>query len=106
MTSLVSIYKSPAREEMYLYLSYSADRVAALEKHVPEALLRTFGKPVHVFDLLLTPEKKLARVAAAKVLQEISQHGYYLQMPPSAAPGEDDYTIRLPDELLTLNDPT
>ena len=98
MTSLVSIYKSPKRAEMYLYL-YNR---ASVEKTVPEALLRAFGKPKHVFDLLLTPAKKLARADTACVLKALNDTGYYLQLPP---PEQDDYLITLPDELLSLNDP-
>ena len=98
MTSLVSIYKSPKRAEMYLYLYNSA----SVEKTVPEALLRAFGKPKHVFDLLLTPAKKLARADTASVLKALNDTGYYLQLPP---PEQDDYLITLPDELLSLNDP-
>ncbi|USE35665.1 YcgL domain-containing protein [Endozoicomonas sp. SCSIO W0465] len=99
MKSLVSIYKSPKREGMYLYLN----KGATLEKTLPEALLTAFGKPVHVFDLLLTPEKKLARVETATVLQQLADIGYYLQMPPKE---QDDYLIKLPDEFLSFNDPT
>ena len=98
MTSLVSIYKSPKRAEMYLYLYNSA----SVEKTVPEALLRAFGKPKHVFNLLLTPAKKLARADTACVLKALNDTGYYLQLPP---PEQDDYLITLPDELLSLNDP-
>lgn len=98
MTSLVSIYKSPKRAEMYLYL-YNC---ASVEKTVPEALLRAFGKPKHVFNLLLTPTKKLARADTASVLKALNDTGYYLQLPP---PEQDDYLITLPDELLSLNDP-
>ena len=97
MKSLVTIYKSSKREGMYLYLN----KGAILEKTLPEALLQAFGKPVHVFDLLLTPKKKLARVETTSVLQGISDHGYYLQMPQ-----QDDYLIKLPDEFLSYNDPT
>ncbi|MGO0308317.1 YcgL domain-containing protein [Endozoicomonas acroporae] len=99
MKSLVTIYKSPKREGMYLYLN----KGTILEKTLPEALLQAFGKPVHVFDLLLTPEKKLARVETASVLQGIWDHGFYLQMPPKE---QDDYLIKLPDEFLSFNDPT
>ena len=98
MTSLVSIYKSPKRAEMYLYL-YNCSSV---EKTVPEALLRAFGKPKHVFNLLLTPAKKLARADTACVLKALNDTGYYLQLPP---PEQDDDLITLPDELLSLNDP-
>ena len=99
MKSLVSIYKSHKREEMYLYLN----KGAILEKTLPRTLLNVFGKPVHVFDLLLTLEKKLARVETASVLQGIADNGFYLQMPPKE---QDDYLITLPDEFLSFNDPT
>lgn len=58
---------------------------------------------MHVFDLLLTPEKKLARVETASILQGISDNGFYLQMPPNE---QNDYLIKLPDEFLSFNDPT
>lgn len=96
MKIMVSVYKSPNKDEMYLYLNKS-DRLQA----VPEALLKVFGKPAHVMDLLLTPEKTLARIDVAKVLSALQENGYYLQMPPA----KDDYIKMLPDELLTLNDP-
>ncbi|WP_299725975.1 YcgL domain-containing protein [uncultured Endozoicomonas sp.] len=100
MKSLVSIYKSPKRDEMYLYVR----KGTVLDKDLPEALIQVFGKPAHVFDMLLTPEKKLARVATATVLQSIEDSGFYLQMPP-AETEQDDYLIKLPDEFLSFNDP-
>ncbi|MFK0573899.1 YcgL domain-containing protein [Endozoicomonas sp.] len=106
MKSLVSIYKSPKRDEMYLYVNYSHKKGASLEQIIPESLMKAFGKPSHVFDLLLTPAKKLARVDTASVLEGLANNGYYLQMPPADSQGqEDDYTIRLPDEFLSFNDP-
>ncbi|HEY8330959.1 MAG TPA: YcgL domain-containing protein [Pseudomonas sp.] len=95
MKRICSIYKSP-RREMYLYV----DKREAL-KRVPEGLLGAFGAPQHVFDMLLTPERKLAREDAAQVLENIEKQGYHLQMPPP----EDDYIEHLPDELLRRNDP-
>ena len=86
MKSLVSIYKSHKRKEMYLYLN----KGAILEKTLPEALLNAFGKPIHVFDLLLTTEKKLARVETASVLHGIADKGFYLQMPPKE---QDNYLV-------------
>ena len=74
---LVSIYKSRKKDEMYLYV----DKKEGTSK-APEALLSVFGNPEFVFDLLLTPEKKLARAQAGEVLENIQENGYYLQMPP------------------------
>lgn len=78
---MISIYKSPRRDECYLYV----DRSRKL-RDVPEALLDTFGKPDHVTDMLLTPERKLARADAVKVLRLIEEQGFYLQMPPPKEP--------------------
>lgn len=96
MKRICSIYKSPRKNEMYLYV----DKREALSR-VPEALLGAFGAPQHVFDMLLTPERKLAREDVAKVLENIDKQGFHLQMPPQ----EDEYIEHLPDELLRRNDP-
>jgi len=93
---LCSIYRSPCKREMYLYVN----RADAL-KRVPESLLVAFGPPQHAFDLVLTPERQLAREDIAKVLENLETQGYHLQMPPP----EDDYIAHLPDELLRRNDP-
>lgn len=94
MKRICSIYKSP-RKEMYLYV----DKAEALSR-VPEGLLSAFGAPRHCFDLVLTPERKLAREDIVKVLENIEQQGFHLQMPPP----EDDYIEHLPEELLRRND--
>jgi len=96
MKRICSIYKSPRKREMYLYV----DKREALAR-VPEALLQAFGAPQHVFDLLLTPERKLAREDIHKVLANLEAQGFHLQMPPP----EEEYIEHLPDELLRRNDP-
>ncbi|NHN79165.1 hypothetical protein HA520_18060 [Azotobacter chroococcum] len=98
MKRICSIYKSPRRREMYLYV----ERKDALAR-VPEALLAAFGTPQHAFDLVLTPERTLAREDIHKVLENLEKQGYHLQMPPPEE--EDDYIEHLPDELLRMNDP-
>ena len=96
MKRICSIYKSPKRNEMYLYVLKSD----ALER-VPEGLLTVFGKPVHAFDLVLSPERALAREDIHSVLEHLDSQGYHLQMPPA----EDEYIEHLPEELLRRNDP-
>ena len=78
MKTLCQIFKSSRQAEMYLYV----DREKGLER-VPAALLSKFGEPVEVMTLVLTPERKLARVSVADVLESISAHGFFLQMPPT-----------------------
>lgn len=77
MKVLCSIYKTARKDEMYLYV----DKKAQFSR-VPEALLNQFGTPVLVCDLLLHPEKKLARAAVDEVLKSLEEKGFYLQMPP------------------------
>ncbi|MDH2435020.1 YcgL domain-containing protein [Pokkaliibacter sp. MBI-7] len=74
---LCSIYKSPKRDEMYLYV-LKQEQFAK----VPELLLEQFGKPVHVFDMLLKADRKLARAKVEDVLAAIESQGFFLQMPP------------------------
>ncbi|MGY2378154.1 YcgL domain-containing protein [Pseudomonas sp. SDO524_S393] len=96
MKRICSIYRSPKRAGMYLYVLKSD----ALER-VPEGLVAVFGKPVHAFDLVLTPERKLQQEDITQVLENLDKQGYHLQMPPA----EDEYIEHLPEELLRRNDP-
>ncbi|MEK1938962.1 MAG: YcgL domain-containing protein [Pseudomonas sp.] len=96
MKKICSIYSSPKRNEMYLYV-LKADAL----KKVPESLLVAFGTPKHTFDLVLSPERKLSREDIETVLANLDKQGYHLQMPPA----EDEYIQHLPEELLRRNDP-
>jgi uncharacterized protein len=96
MKQICSIYRSPKKNEMYLYV-LKADAL----KKVPESLLVAFGPPKHTFDLVLSPERALAREDIHKVLENLEKQGYHLQMPPA----EDEYIQHLPEELLRRNDP-
>lgn len=95
MKRICSIYRSPKKNEMYLYVLKS-DALA----RVPEALLTVFGAPRHAFDLILTPERQLAREDIHKVLHNLDNQGYHLQMPPP----ETETIEHLPEELLRRND--
>lgn len=77
---LCQVYKSPRQQEMYLYVEMSS----GLEQ-VPEALMARFGEPEKVMILQLDEQRQLARVDAGQVRRDISEQGYFLQMPPSAA---------------------
>lgn len=96
MKLICSIYKSPRKDGMYLYV----EKRDAL-KRVPEGLIAAFGTPQLAFEMVLTPERQLAREDITKVLANIKEQGYHLQMPPA----EDDYIEHLPEELLRMNDP-
>lgn len=78
---LCEIFKSSRKDEMYLYV----DKRRGLAP-VPEALMATFGKPVAVLTMILTPDKTLARVEVDEVIAAIEEQGFYLQMPPPREP--------------------
>jgi uncharacterized protein YcgL (UPF0745 family) len=77
MKQLLTVWRSPKKEEMYLY----TDRLEGL-KRVPDELLKMFGVPQEVMGLPITEDKKLGRADAKKVMSEIKIKGYYLQLPP------------------------
>lgn len=87
MKRICSVYRSASHEGMYLYV----DKAEALSR-VPEALMQRFGKAEHAMVLVLDPDKELARADAARVLEAISEQGFYLQLPPQPevlSPRED-----------------
>ncbi|MCO1697678.1 hypothetical protein FA457_27385 [Pseudomonas aeruginosa] len=96
MKRICSVYKSPRKNEMYLYVCLLYTSPSPRDRS-----LSRMGAPQHVFDLLLTPERQLAREDVAKVLENIEKQGFHLQMPP----GEEEYIEHLPEELLRMNDP-
>lgn len=72
----VSVFRSSKKPDTYLYV-----RRGQLWDDLPETLRTLFGKPVHAMDLVLTPERKLARTSAEQVLAGIADKGFFLQMP-------------------------
>lgn len=71
-----AIYKSCRKQDTYLYLAARDDFSC-----VPEALLKLIGVPVHVMDLDLSPERKLAQEDPTEVLRNLQERGWHLQMP-------------------------
>ena len=66
------------KEELYLYLDKKDDFSG-----LPEALLQSVGKLEFVMELELTPERKLAREKAEKVLAGLQEKGFFIQLPPT-----------------------
>lgn len=84
---IISVFRSGRKDEMYLYV----DKREQLER-VPEALLEMFGQAEHVMDMPLKADRKLARVKdTQKLLDEVEEKGYYLQMPPQ----KEEYMLDL-----------
>jgi uncharacterized protein YcgL (UPF0745 family) len=71
------IYKSLKKDYLYLYISNKDDY-----SKVPDALFNSLGKMEFVMDLELSPERKLAREDAGKVIESLQQQGFFVQMPP------------------------
>jgi len=71
-----AIYKSRRKQDTYLYLAARDDF-----SRVPESLLKLLGEPIHVMDLELSPERKLALEDTAEVLHNLHERGWHLQMP-------------------------
>jgi uncharacterized protein YcgL (UPF0745 family) len=75
------IYKSPRKEEMYLYLARKDGFDA-----VPDALLTQFGIPVLVMEIELNEGRNLAREDVNQVRANLRARGFHLQMPPVLKP--------------------
>jgi hypothetical protein len=75
------VYRSPRKQEMYIYLAQE-DGFDTL----PAALLERFGEPILVIELELSPDRKLAREDVGKVMANLRDHGFHLQMPPQLQP--------------------
>ncbi|MGJ0489776.1 YcgL domain-containing protein [Methylobacter sp.] len=75
------IYKSLKKEDLYLYIDKKDDF-----SKVPEMLFNSFGKIAFVMDLELTPERKLAREDAGKIIASLKEKGFFVQMPPTRVP--------------------
>jgi uncharacterized protein YcgL (UPF0745 family) len=69
------IYRSPLRDQTYLYVEKKDDF-----SRVPEELLKGFGKPQLAMVLKLAGRDRLANADINK--QGLSEQGYYLQLPP------------------------
>lgn len=72
-----SIYKGRRSQDTYLFVAVRDDFSA-----VPPQVLQALGAPVHVMDLVLTPERRLARTEAYTVMRGLLQRGCYVQLPP------------------------
>jgi len=78
---LCVIYKSLKKEQTYLFVKTRDDFSS-----VPEALMQTFGTPTLVTIINLATKDKLGMADIEKVRTNLTQQGYYLQLPP---PKED-----------------
>ena len=89
-----TVIGSSLKDFTYIYLSEETQF-----EDLPNSLQQVFGEPEFVMTLVLTPDRKLAYEDAEKVIQNLQEKGFHLQMPPT-----DDPTglLDLPDKKETL----
>lgn len=71
----VSVFRSTKKPDTYLFV-----RRGQVWDDLPDSLRGIFGSPVHSMDLVITPDRKLARTDGRQVLQAIEDKGFYMQM--------------------------
>ncbi len=72
-----SVVRSSLKDFTYIYLHADQDF-----DDLPTELKEAFGTPEFVMNLEFTPQRKLAYADVQQVIQNLTEHGYYLQMPP------------------------
>ena len=72
-----TIYKGKKRPDDYLYVEKEDDFT-----RVPQALLDIMGELHLVINLELSAGRQLAQADVTQVMQQLSEQGYYLQIPP------------------------
>jgi uncharacterized protein YcgL (UPF0745 family) len=87
---LCVIYRSPKRDQTYLYVEKKDDF-----SRIPEELMKSFGEPQFSMMLNLAGRKKLASADIEKVKQALKDDGFYLQFPP---PVENLLNLHLTDD--------
>lgn len=75
------VYRSERKEGTYLYTPFTAGQDSL--KDLPEQLLAQLGDLTEVMKLKLTAKRKLAQANAERVMQDLNDKGYYLQLPPA-----------------------
>lgn len=70
------VYKACDKENHYLYLPKELENV-----DLPKALTGLLGELEFVLEFELTEQRKLPNADSEQVIQQLSDQGYYLQMP-------------------------
>jgi len=65
--TFVSVFRSSKKPDTYIYV-----RRGQAWDELPDSLRGIFGQPIHAMDLIMTPERKLARTSGKQVLEAIA----------------------------------
>lgn len=90
---LCAVYKSPKKEQTYLFIK-QRDNFS----DVPDALMSMFGKPVMVTLINLATKDKLAYADIEKVKENLTDQGFYLQLPPPPENLLDEHKAQMKKE--------
>ncbi len=72
-----AIYKSAKKAGHYLYVEREDDF-----DQVPQHLLEILGDLSLVVNIVLSEQRRLAQADTKKVMQSLTEQGYYFQVPP------------------------
>lgn len=92
--AFVSVFRSSKKNDTYIYV-----RRGQSWDDLPESLRGIFGQPVHAMDLIMTPERKLARTTGKQILDALAEKDFYLQMPEE----QDSYVVDFRKKLEPRN---
>lgn len=70
------IYRCSRKPDLYIYLAEKDDFSS-----VPADILKSLGNVEFTLELTLSPERKLAREQASRVMENLAEHGFHLQLP-------------------------
>ena len=85
-TVTCTVYRCGRQDDMYLYLAEGTS-----PEQLPEALSQRMGALAEVMTLVLSAQRKLARVDVIQVMRRLQEQGYFLQLPPGGAVRVDLY---------------
>ncbi|MCC5858900.1 MAG: YcgL domain-containing protein [Ectothiorhodospiraceae bacterium] len=80
-----SVYKGQGAPDHYLFLPGKDDFSG-----VPQSVLDRFGPLEHVMDLVLTPDRRLARIRPVTLMRTLLVQGCHVQLPPNDEPLRPD----------------
>lgn len=72
-----SVYKGRKAPDHYLFLPCRDDFT-----DVPQSVLDAFGALEPVLELVLTPDRRLARIDARELMRRLLAQGCHVQLPP------------------------
>jgi len=70
------IYRCSRKPDMYIYLVEEDDF-----SNVPKEIFNSLGIIAFAMELDISPDRKLAKEDPVKVLENLKEHGFHLQLP-------------------------